>query len=254
MPVIKPLHKFLRAEFEAEEKRNFSRLRRVPDTHVRHFLDYYTSLNSHDQDALADAATMWGTLRMTHVDLAYEEALDAHPAWKLWRHEMTTGAFRDIHYYSVPSLRASAAQAKIDRTRLGASTVPKWLEDYAASIKSVKAPELRRHVRAAFSSLIGAKPSNAGGNWDYSGNLNGSKVTVYIDYGGQHAQLGYEIAVVSTEPALSFKRVGFETALAVGFCDWNFIVEENLEDAMLLLSEFVRYASELPKRLPDGLL
>jgi hypothetical protein len=251
MTDIKQLHKFLRAEFDAEEKRNFSKLRRAPDTHVRHFLDYYTSLNSHDQDGLADGATMWATLRLSpHEDFAYREALGAHPAWNLWRHEMALGRGRDPHYYySVPNLRNCIAQAKIDRARLGASSIPKELEEYASSVRSVKAPELRKHVRAVFSSLFGAEPLNAGGNWDYSGSLNGSQVTVSIDYGSRHAQLRYEIAVVSTELALSLNRVGFETALGAGFGDWNFIVEENVEDSMLLLSEFVRYASELPNRL-----
>jgi hypothetical protein len=65
----------------------------------------------------------------------------------------------------------------------------------------------------------------------------------------RHAQLRYEIAVASTELALSLNRVGFETALGAGFGDWNFIVKESVEDSMLLLSEFVRYASELPNRL-----
>jgi hypothetical protein len=227
----------------------------VPDTHVRHFLDYYRSLNSCDQDALADAATLWATLRFApQAELEHRERLGAHPAWNAWRNEMAMGCGRDPHYYySVPLLRTCIAQAKVDRARLGASTVPKELEEYAASIRSVKAPELRKRVRAAFTALFGARQSKiGGGDWDYSGTLNGSQVMIGIDYGGRHAQLRYEIAVVSADPALSLKRVGFEVALGAGFGDWDFIVEENVDDSTCLLSEFVQYVSELPKRLPPN--
>ena len=257
MTNIRPLHSFLRKEFDAEAQNGFARLRRVPDTHVRHFLDYFASLNPLSQDDLADAATLWATLRLApQAELEHREALGAHPAWKLWCDEMAMGCGRDPHYYySVIDLRMCLAQAKIDRGRLSISSVPKELEDYAASIRSVKAPALRKHVRAAFSSLFGAKHTNiGGGGWNYSGMLGGSQVMVWVDYGARHAQLSYEVAVVSAEPALSLKRAGFEMALGAGFGQWDFIVEENVGDSMDLLSECVRYVSELPRRLPEGCL
>jgi len=251
MTDIRPLHEFLRAEFDLEAQGGFSRLKRVPDTHVRHFLDYYMSLNHHDQDALADASTLWGAMRLApSVAKECQETLEAHQAWNSWRHEMTMGAFRDFRYYSVPSLRVSMAQAKIDRQRSGVSSVSKELEDYAASVRSVKAPELRKQVRSVFASLFLAKSSkDGGGYWQYTGTLKGSGVEVTIDYAGRHAQLRYEVAVVSMQPALNFKRVGFEVALGAGLGEWDFIVEENLADSMVLLSECVRYVAELPKRL-----
>jgi hypothetical protein len=77
---------------------------------------------------------------------------------------------------------------------------------------------------------------------------------VGIDYGGRSAQIGYEVAVQSTEPSVTFERAGFEVVLGAGHGNWDFIVEENVSDSMALLGELVRYVGELPRRLPEGCL
>ena len=169
---------------------------------------------------------------------------------------MVMGGGRDPHhYYSVPLLRTCIAQAKIDRAKGKPSSVPRELEEYAASIRSVKAPELRKLVRPVLRSILGARPSKlGGGDWDYEGTISGSRVMVGIDYGGRSAQLRYEVAVQSIEPSVTFERAGFEVALGAGHGDWDFIVEENVSDSMTLLGELVTYAAELPRRLPEGCL
>src|SRR6267142_2027738 len=219
MAEVQALHRFFRGEFDTEARSGFARLSRVPDTHVRHFLDYYRSLNAPAQNALADASTLWGALRLTGpAARSHQDALNTHPAWESWREEMIMGRGRDPHYYSsVPLLRACVAQAKIDRAKGKPSSVPREREEYAASIRSVTAPELRKHVRSVLRSLLGAHPSKVGGgDWDYEGTINGARVMVSIDYGGRSAQLRYEVAVQSTEPALTLKRAGFEVALGAG--------------------------------------
>lgn len=255
MADAKALHEFLRGEFDAEASNGFARLKRVPDTHVRHFLDYYRSLNASDQDALAYASTLWGTLRLFGPGPSEQhEALKTNLAWENWRNEMVMGRGREPHhYYSVPFLRTCVAQAKIDRAKGKPSSVSKELEEYAVSIRNVKAPELRKLVRPVLRSILGARPFKVGGgDWDYEGIINGSRVMVGIDYGGRSAQLGYEVAVQSTEPLVEFKRAGFEVVLGVGHCNWDFIVEENVNDSMALLGELVTYVADLPKRLPPG--
>lgn len=257
MADIQALHMFLRGEFDTEARNGFARLSRVPDTHVRHFLDYYRSLNAPNQDALADASTLWGTLRMAGPSASgHQEALKNNRAWLRWQDEMVMGCGRDPHrYYSVPLLRSCIAQAKVDRAKGMPSSVPRDLEEYAASIRSVKAPNLRKQVRSVVRPLLGARPSKlGGGDWDYEGTISGSRVMLSIDYGGRSAQLRYQVAVQSTEPLLLLQRAGFEVALGAGLGDWDFIVEENLSDAMQLLSEFVTYVAELPRRLPEGCL
>lgn len=253
MTDIDALHKFFRGEFDAEACSAFARLRRIPDTHVRHFLDYYESLNATDQDALAEASTLRGALSLGGPrTLRHHEMLQKNPAWNEWRQELVMGGSRDPHhYYSVPLLRTCVAQAKIDRAKGKPPSVPAELEKYAASIRSVKAPELRKLVRPVLRSILGARPSKLGGSdWDYEGTMGGPRIVVGIDYGGHSAQLSYEVAVQSIEPSVAFQRAGFEVALGVGHGNWDFIVEENVSDAMALLGDLVTYMAELPRRLP----
>ena len=158
-------------------------------------------------------------------------------------------------YHCVPLLRTCLAQAKIDRAKGKPSSVERELEEYAASIRSVKAPDLRKLVRPVLRSILGARPSKVGGgDWDYEGTISDSRVMVGIDYGGRSAQLRYEVAVQSIEPSATFERAGFEVALGAGHGDWDFIVEENVSDSVALLGELVTYVAELPRRLPDGCL
>jgi hypothetical protein len=250
------LHQFLREEFDTEARTGFGRLSRVPDTKVRHFLDYYRSLNTTDQDALADASTLWGTLRLLGSrPSANLENLKTNLAWEKWSREALMGSVRDPHYYSASLLRTCLAQAKIDRAKGKPLSVPRELEAYAASIRSVKTPELRKLVRPLLRSILGVKPSKlGGGDWHYEGTIDGSYVMVNLVYGGRYAQLSYEVAVQSTEPSVTFERAGFDVMLGVGFGHWNFIVEENVNDAMALLGELVTYVAELPRRLPAGCL
>jgi hypothetical protein len=254
MADVQALHTFLRGEFDAEAQSSFARLKRVPDTHVQKFLDYYRSLNAADQDDLADASTLWGALHLAGP------AGDGHgfdaktrSAWERWRYERVM--MTSYRYQSVSELRACVAQAKMDRANGKPPTVPKELEEYAASIRSVKAPDLRKHVRPVMESLLNARPAKmGGGEWVYDGTLDGSRVRVGIDYGGRLAQLRYSVGVLSAKPPVAFARAGFETVLGAGFGDWDFIVEENVNDSMLLLSELVRYVAELPRRLPERCL
>ena len=257
MADLEALHRFLRGEFDAEAKSDFIRLRRVPDTTVRHFLDYYRSLNASDQDALADASTLWGTLRL--VDRPASDvvnALNVNPAWARWRQELLMGGDGDPYcYYSVHLLRVCLSQAKTDRAKGNPSSVPRELEDYAASIQAVKAPDLRKRISQALRPFLSAQPFNVGGgNWDYEGRINSSRIVVCCDYGGRSAQLRYMVHVQCEEPRVALERAGFEVSLGVGLGDWDFIVEENVNDSMALLAEFVAYVGELPRRLPEKCL
>jgi hypothetical protein len=254
MADIAALHRFLRGEFEAEANTGFARLKRVPHTQIRHFLDYYLSLNPQDQDALADAATLMGTHWLAGPAATYG-SIETNPAWTKWHHELIQGKARHRRYWaSVPILRATLAQIKIDRARGKPSSFEEGIEQFATSVKGVTAPELRKHIARALASLLGAKPRNIGGEWRYAGLLNGSLVTVQIDYGGSLAQLRYQVTVTAGEPPLALRRLAFESLFGIARGDWDFIVEEDLADAVALLCECVGYLSTLPHRLPQGSL
>jgi hypothetical protein len=232
---------FRRARLDAEARTGFARLRRVPDTRVRQLLDYYETLGDAEKDAFADAATGWRTLEMATPDA---RCLRADAAWARWENARQLAPEGDPYrYHSVPNLRLCVAQAKMDRAKGIPPTVPKDLEEYAASVRSPKASELRKHVRVAFKSLFDAEPHDrGGGDWVYEGNLDGSPVSVHIDYGSRASQLRYSVGRRG-------ERICFERLLGVGLGWWNFIVEENVDDSVQLLSELVSYLSDLPRLL-----
>ena len=254
MPDISSLHRFLHGEFAAEAQAGFPRARRIPDMRVRHFLDYHADLSAGEQDALADAVTLRGALGLAaSTSSAHWDALNSLPAWQRWRHEAVTGVARDPHYYySVPILRACVAQAHADLALGRPSSLPAADVAYAESIRGVKAPELRKRTRAALTALFGPGLTVANRSGSYDGALRGSRVLVGLDFGSRYRQLGYEVVVESVDPPGRLARAGFEMALGIGHGHWDFIVEENVDDAVALLCEFVDYVADLPRRLPAG--
>ncbi|MGH7626110.1 MAG: hypothetical protein ACREOJ_12435, partial [Gemmatimonadaceae bacterium] len=193
------IHQFLRAEFDAEAATGFARLSRVPDMHVRHFLDYYRALDTAEQIALANASTLWGvhTLRGSELpergdamhganeDAAHDErtfgdfdpasALRSNPAWRKWAQEMVNGNQRDRYWYTpVPLLRLYRAQATM-RRKTGEPPPNDWyrmMEEYASSVAGAKAPALRKLVRALVQERFRGRASKgSGGDWTYEGEV-----------------------------------------------------------------------------------
>lgn len=70
-----------------------------------------------------------------------------------------------------------------------------------------------------------------------------------IDFGGRNAQLRYCVArpeFKGVHPLLQFR---FERALGFGLGDWDYIVEENVDDVFSLFVEVVQYCFDLPDRI-----
>jgi hypothetical protein len=256
MADIAALHRFLRAEFETEAGAGFPRVSRVPDMRVKHFLDYYASLGSSARGALADAVTLRGALGLTETAAdEYWADLKRRPAWNDWQHEAVTGVARDPHFYApVTRLRMCVAQAHAERSLGRPQSLPPEMVEYAGSIRSPKAPELRKRTRAALTALYGAgltSVTNKSGSYD--GTLNGRRVQVGLTFGSQYMQLGYTVAVEAAQPSVMLRGC-LESSLGMGAGHWDFIVDDNVDDAMALLGECVEYVVELPRRLPQGCL
>lgn len=142
-------------------------------------------------------------------------------------------------------LRAEVSQYKMDKRRGVPSSVSEEQFRFAESVKSIKAPELRKRVRAVLNKLGYQKADQLGG---YQCLWEGQEFTVDVDYGGRNAQLRYRVLPAELR-ALNPGQFCFEHALGVGFGDWNFIVEENIDDVFLLFEELIEYAVNLPKRM-----
>jgi hypothetical protein len=247
------LNDFVRGEFAREAESGFAIAGRIPDMRVKHFLDYYASLGSGEQDELADACAMRGAVWISGgAGAPYLDTVNALPAWKKWMHESVAGVSRDPHfYYSALTLRDYLGQIKAD-TALGRPvSVPLDWVDYAKTVHAVKTPELRKRLRAAMTKLYGGGLTGVTNkNAEYDGSLSGARVRVGFDLGSRYHQLGYEVAVDTTDPPARLSRAGYETALGLGLGKWDFIVDENVEESIALLSRLILHVADMPKRMP----
>jgi hypothetical protein len=112
-------------------------------------------------------------------------------------------------------------------------------------VKSIKAPELRKRVRAALKKLGYQKTDRSGAHhcvW------NGQEFEVDV-IGGRNAQLCYGVRPADYRALHPFGRFCFEDTLGMGLGQWNYIVEENVDDVFLLFEELIKYAVLLPRRI-----
>ena len=203
----------------------FARLRRIQDTHVRQFVDYYQSLDVGGQSALADASTLWGThtfrgsvlgessaMDDLHKQAAHDAddehafagidvaaALRSNVAWTNWAVEMTNGKHRDQYWYaSVPELRLYRARATMRRSA-GEPPPTEWdrlIENYASSVVGAKAPALRKLVGELVAGRFrGRATKGSGGDWTYEGEVRSGRVFLAIDYGGSTPSCGIAFAL-----------------------------------------------------------
>jgi len=239
---------FFRAEFRAEERSGFQRLSRVPNTSVKDLLAHYRSLSESEKAAYVDCSAHWAHACYGFVVGAAEIGHTSHPYFRQWSHALGTYRIQTHCAHSqrsVPVLRAVVQQYKIDSLRGIRSSISIEDFEYASSIRSVKAPELRKRVRTALRPIGYYRKDKFG----YCCRQGDREFRVDVSYGGAraHHQLRYGVM----RPEFNNRAVfAFETAL--GFVlgnGWDFIVEENVDDALLLFADLVGYSFALPDRI-----
>ena len=240
------LLEFFRAEFRAEEGSGFGRLSRVPNTSVKDLLAHYKSLSESEKISYIDCCAYWAHACYGFVVGAPEIDHTLHPYFRQCSNAL--GTYRNEKGYSqvsVPSLRALVHQYNIDKSRGEQSGISVEDFEYASSIRSVKAPELRNRVRTALKPLGYYRSDKLG----YCCRQGCQEFRVHVGYGGAraHYQLCYSVmrAEFSNKPVFAFEK-------ALGFVlgnGWNFIVEENVDDAFLLFADVVSYSFALPERM-----
>lgn len=146
------LRDFFLSEVKLETDSGFSRLKRIPSSQVMNKLRYFATLSANDQGSFLDCCAYWASVQYGFV--VKMERLDpaAHPFFEKWgRGPMWTQDFDDVK--SVPLLRSMVRQHKIDQHNRVQSHVTKEQFERAAAVRSVKAPELRKRVRAALNAF-----------------------------------------------------------------------------------------------------
>ncbi|HWN96197.1 MAG TPA: hypothetical protein VNT99_14270 [Methylomirabilota bacterium] len=231
---------FFRSELLAEDCSGFARLSCVPDSCVAAHLDYYKTLGTADRTAYIDCCAHWARAHYGFVIGAPRIDHTRHPFFGRWNSVLIND---EQHWNrSVPALRTAVAQYKIDKHRGIRSSISEEYFALASSIQSIKAPELRKRVRAALQPLGYIRIDRlGGGDLVYCCRLGGREFHVHVDYRGRDAQLRYRVAFPEfrdTHPVLQFC---FEDALGFGHGHWDFIVEPNVDDSFALFTEVVLY-------------
>jgi len=235
---------FFRREFHQEERSGFALLSRVPDSYVMARLAYYRSLSEADRLAFADCCAHSAYARYGFVVNAPVFDLTKHPFFSRWSGIPTTSGWNTTK--SVPLLRAVVQQYKIDIKRGVKSSVTKEEFEYASNVRSVKASELRKRVRAALKPLGYYKIDELG---YYCCRKEGREFQVHVDYGSRRAQLRYVVARPEFKDVHPMSQFRFEQALGFGHGDWDFIVDENVDDVFVLFADLVTYSHALPDRI-----
>jgi hypothetical protein len=244
VPRVNRLLDFFLREIDAEEAAGFSRLSRIPDSHVAAQLAYYQSLGEVDRRAFRDCCAHWACMHYRFVVDAPATGQFQHPFFDRWN-PVRRGDLYAVRR-SVPLLRATVQQYEIDAHRGVASCVS--AEDFrvASTVRSVKAPGLRKRVRAALKPLGYYKIDELG---YYRCRVDSREFKVHVDYGGRNAQLRYCVAMPEFSDVHPLSQFCFERALGFGLGDWDYIIEENVDDAMALFAELVAYCVALPDRI-----
>lgn len=256
--VRQELVNWLKAEFRAEQKSDFTVLRQVPDTRVIRFLDHYTSLDSAAQAALLEILVDWSSYGLIEPP--------PNPVWQQYSNAVTLpGIGTGVRYTGVNLLAGLMKDAshngledfyrKQGVTGL-AMILPKELISDLSMIIPVRIPTLRRMVKSAFTRLFSAEISDLGSEiLRYEGELNECRIRVQIRYSARmgRPQLEYGTEVHGKGRSIRTPSLCFESLLGVGFGRWDYITEENAERSVQLLAELVQWVARLPDRLPSDL-
>jgi hypothetical protein len=236
---------FFRAEFETEEKWGFPRLSRIPERFLQDRLKHYRLLSDAEKDWYKDCSAHFVYACHAFVVDAPDIDPKEHLYYDKWRAFRTT-LLDDPNFRSVPIFRSMVQQYKMDKYRGVPSSVSEAQFAYASSIRPITLPERRRRVRAALKGLGLVKVDDLG---YYRCHRAGKDFSVHVDFGGRHAQLRYVVSFPEFKDRHPLTQFGFERALGFGHGDWDFIVEENVDEVFEVFTEVVAYASELPERI-----
>jgi hypothetical protein len=202
-------------------------------------------LSESDKLAFLDCCAHWASAYYSFVIKLPRMSLTNHPFFSKW--SQGPSWTRDFdNQKSVPLMRSMVQQYKIDLHNKVHSHVTKEQFERASSVRSIKALELRKRVRAALKPLGHYEIDVLGNYWCRNGK---QKFFVNLDFGGRHSQLRY--CVIRPEfkgihPLLQFR---FERAMGFGSGDWNYIVEENVDAVFSLFAEVVQFSFDLPDRI-----
>jgi hypothetical protein len=254
----------LRSEFAQEAAAGFPRLARIPCTSIIKFLDYFEAQALAGRESLLDALARLGAMTFLPPSLItreFQELRTNDPEYMRFWAAMQSERFAHGYRYEgvkmtrmmVHDMETVAAIAKV-RASLDwqprDDPPPHLVSDPDLThLNSAKAPLLRKLVKQAFTRLFGAETKKLpGGETGYTGAINGTKLTVWVDFGSMSAQLRCGVSIPDEQRRIFVSRLSYED-LWITNLGWDYLTEENAAPSIDLLCEQIVYLAELTRRI-----
>lgn len=256
----------MRADFSAEADAGFAKLSRIPSSGVIRSLDYFSSLAPAERGSLLDSRARLAAMTFCSPLAGRDrilESVNTDPA--LVAHHAALRSFEysvGLRYEGLRMRKAMMSDPMtvemMAKTRAALSFVPRddmppelVPDPDLANVKPAKAPQMRKLIDAAFKELFAPqKRKLPGGSTGYTGVLQGTEVTVWIDYAGMGAQLLHGVSILDATRRVPLVRLAYENLWGARGWDYN-ITEENAEASMRLLGELVARVVRLRNSVMD---
>jgi hypothetical protein len=251
----------LRSEFAEEAASGFARLRRIPQTDIIWFVDYFAALSGAESEALLDALADSAAMAFgppSRPMLNDRGTVDAPPGLaQMCDARNRPGAKGGTRYMDVKMLGADPA------LREPGGYHPSWREQFTplhfqprpdllpglSEMKAAKAPLVRKLVNTALTKSVGLrKETLAGGVNKFSGRCEDCELTVHVDFGGILSQLGYTVTLKSTAGQPLALLLSYERLWGTGG-RWDYLTEENAPRCIAFFAEQLIYLANLTQRL-----
>jgi hypothetical protein len=246
--------RLLRGELAAEVASDFPRLRRIPETDVIWFLDYFPRLSREEQatllDELAESAA-WAFFRwreMPQIGRAVTHMCEVRNS---------PGAKGGTRYTDVKMMCADKSLQKpenyhpswrVHLTPLHFQPRADLLPDFS-QVKPARAPLVRKLVNKALSDLLGSKPEKMpGGVSKCIGRCGAFDATVRVDFGGMLTQLGYTVTFKNSDGNVVVPQIFYERLWGSGG-RWDYLTEENAPRSIAFFAEHIAYLADLVERV-----
>src|SRR5262245_32738569 len=245
----------IRDHLHAEADAGYPLLRRIPSTQATVYFDYLESVSPAEREELLEARARVAALGLVLTPVAQQEILqlvDSNPALVKHREAMSRGPLAmGLRYQSIRMARAvlddaqSGAMMRETRSTLNFvprddAPVPLVNDADVTRLHPAKAPQLKKLVKPLLQGLLGAKEEKVpGGTLKYDGALDGTPVTVRVDYAARDVQMIYAVSIPDPERKVVVIGTGYEHFFGIGG-GWDYLTEENAEVSIGLLPGLLR--------------
>jgi len=245
----------IREHMRAEADAGYPLVRRIPSTHATACFDYIESISPADREELLEARARVAALSFVFTLTAREELLqlvNSNQALVKHREARSQGPLAmGLRYQSIRMAKAvlsdaqSVAMMKHTRSTLGYvprddAPVPLVSDPDVSNLHPAKAAQLKKLVKPLLQGLLGAKEEKMpGGTMKYDGALDGTPITVRVDYAARDVQMIYSASIPDPERKVAVIGTGYEHCFGIAG-GWDYMTEENAGVSIDLLPELLR--------------